>query len=107
MPYVNFKLTPDGLTPEKKRILIKEVTELLQRELGKNPDTTIVSASDLADAVAERTGGQVAAPGSPEATADYLAERVVPGDIVLAMGGGRSYVIAERLMALLGAADAE
>jgi hypothetical protein len=43
----------------------------------------------------------VAAPGSPEATADFLAQRVRPGEVVLAMGGGRSYVIAERLVSLL------
>ena len=30
-----------------------------------------------------------------------MAERVQPGDIVLAMGGGRSYVIADRLVRLL------
>ena len=47
MPYVNFKLTPDGLTPEKKQVLIKEVTELLQRELGKNPDTTVVIIDEV------------------------------------------------------------
>jgi len=40
-----------------------------------------------------------------EATADHLAARVQPGDIVLAMGGGRSYVIADRLVALLEARD--
>ena len=44
---------------------------------------------------------------SPEATADHLAARVQPGDVVLAMGGGRSYVIAERLVALLGEDRAE
>lgn len=42
MPYVNFKLTPEGLTQEKKKTLIREVTQLLQRELGKNPETTVV-----------------------------------------------------------------
>ena len=57
--------------------------------------------------VAALSGRPVAAPGSPEATADYLADRVQPGDIVLAMGGGRSYVIAERLVALLETASAE
>ncbi len=39
-----------------------------------------------------------------EATADHLAARVQPGDVVLTMGGGRSYVIAERLVELLEAA---
>ncbi len=42
MPYVNIKLTPDGLTAEKKKVLIAAVTNLLRDELGKNPETTIV-----------------------------------------------------------------
>ncbi len=42
MPYVNVKVTPEGLTRDKKTILIREITALLQRELGKNPETTIV-----------------------------------------------------------------
>jgi len=74
---------------------------------GRDPDTTITSAAELAAAVARQQGREVAAPGSVEATADYLAARVHRGDIVLAMGGGRSYVIAERLVALLGHPDAE
>ena len=43
MPYVNFKLTPENLTAEKKARLIQSVTELLQQELGKNPETTVVT----------------------------------------------------------------
>jgi 4-oxalocrotonate tautomerase len=42
MPYVNIKLTPDGLTTEKKKVLIEAVTNLLRDELGKNPETTVV-----------------------------------------------------------------
>ena len=42
------------------------------------------------------------APGTVEETADWLASRVEPGDVVLVMGGGRSYVIAERLLEHLG-----
>lgn len=68
---------------------------------GRDPDITITSAAALAAAVAERSGRPVAAPGSPAATADYLFDRARRGDIVVAMGGGRSYVIAERLLALL------
>lgn len=68
---------------------------------GRDPDTSITSAGALAAAVAARTGKHVAASGSPEATATYLADEVIPGDIVLAMGGGRSYVIADRLLLLL------
>ena len=47
MPYVNFKLTPEGLTTSKKETLIKKVTELLVTELGKNPDTTFVTIEEV------------------------------------------------------------
>lgn len=71
---------------------------------NRDPDTTITSAPALADAVNARvTGWRAVAPGSPEATADYLATVVAPGDVVLVMGGGRSYVIAERLVKRLQA----
>ena len=39
---------------------------------GRDPDTSITSAAELADAVDGLSGRPVAAPGSPEATADYL-----------------------------------
>jgi UDP-N-acetylmuramate--alanine ligase len=68
---------------------------------GRDPDTSIASAAELARRVAQRSGRPVAAPGSVEATADHLAAQVRPGDVVLVMGGGRSYVIADRLVALL------
>jgi UDP-N-acetylmuramate--alanine ligase len=68
---------------------------------GRDPDTTITSAAALANAVAGGGGPRAAAPGSVEQTADYLATQVKPGDVVLVMGGGRSYVIAERLVELL------
>jgi hypothetical protein len=48
-----------------------------------------------------RSGMTAAAPGSVEATADWLEREVRPGDVVLVMGGGRSYRIAELLMAAL------
>ena len=65
---------------------------------GRDPDTTIVSASDLADAINALAPDRATAPGSVEATADHLAARVEAGEVVLVMGGGRSYVIAERLV---------
>lgn len=74
---------------------------------GRDPDTSITSAGAVAAAVAARSGRRVEAPGSPEATAEYLAEHVRRGDIVLAMGGGRSYVIADRLLLLLANHHAE
>ncbi|HWH24858.1 MAG TPA: cyanophycin synthetase, partial [Candidatus Limnocylindria bacterium] len=67
----------------------------------RDPDTTIVSAADLAAATAKRSGRAVPAPGPPEASAEALARLVRPGDVVLVMGGGRSYVTAERLVELL------
>ena len=67
------------------------------------PTRASPAPSALAAAVSRLGGPDVAATGSVEDTADHLAARVQPGDIVLAMGGGRSYVIAERLVALLEA----
>jgi UDP-N-acetylmuramate--alanine ligase len=69
---------------------------------GRDPDTTIVSAASLADAVAARRPGMpVLAPGSVDVTADALAAEVRRGDVVLVLGGGRSYRIGERLLELL------
>jgi len=71
---------------------------------GRDPDTTITSAAALAAAVARlRPEIPLAAPGSVEATADWLAGEVRPGDVVLVMGGGRSYRIGDRLLERLGA----
>jgi UDP-N-acetylmuramate--alanine ligase len=72
---------------------------------GRDPDTTLTSSQALADAVNARRAGVAAAPGSVEATADFVADNVMPADVVLVMGGGRSYVIAERLVELLTGAD--
>jgi UDP-N-acetylmuramate--alanine ligase len=69
---------------------------------GRDPDTTIASAPGLAEAVARRNPAiPVAAPGSVEATASWLAREVRPGDAVLIMGGGRSYRIGELLLEAL------
>ena len=66
---------------------------------GRDPDTTIASAGELAAAVtARRPGLPVLAPGSVDATADRLADEVRSGDVVLVMGGGASYRIGERLL---------
>jgi len=48
MPYVNIKVTPDGLTSEKKAALIKGVTDLLVEVLDKNPATTVVTIDEVA-----------------------------------------------------------
>ena len=66
-------------------------------------DRDSVSAADLAEAIrAVATATRAEATGTPEATAIRLAELLVPGDVVLVMGGGRSYRIGELLLDLLG-----
>ena len=70
---------------------------------GRDPDTTIASPAGLADAVvAVRSDIPVAAPGPVDATAEWLAGQVRPGDAVLVMGGGQSYRIATGLLDRLG-----
>jgi UDP-N-acetylmuramate--alanine ligase len=69
---------------------------------SRDPDTSITSSSALAAAVSRRRPEMiVAAPGSVEATAAWLAGEVRSGDAVLVMGGGKSYVIAELLIEAL------
>ena len=47
MPYVNIKITNEGVTAEKKAELIKGATELLENVLGKNPRTTFVIIEEV------------------------------------------------------------
>lgn len=47
MPYVNIKITNEGVTKEKKAELVSGVTELLSRVLGKNPATTVVVIDEV------------------------------------------------------------
>lgn len=47
MPYVNIKITKEGVTPEKKAELIQGVTSLLVDVLGKNPQTTVVVIDEV------------------------------------------------------------
>lgn len=47
MPYVNIRITREGATPGQKAELIAGVTELLQRVLGKNPATTVVTIDEV------------------------------------------------------------
>ena len=66
---------------------------------GRDPDTTVASSAGLAAAVSRhRRDLPVAAPGSVETTATWLAREVRAGDAVLVMGGGRSYRIGELLL---------
>ena len=47
MPYVNIKVTKEGVTSEQKAELIAGITELLQSVLGKNPATTVVVIDEI------------------------------------------------------------
>jgi 4-oxalocrotonate tautomerase len=47
MPYVNIKITNESVTPKKKAELIKGVTDLLVKVLGKNPKTTVVVIDEV------------------------------------------------------------
>ena len=48
MPYVNIKVTNEGVTKEQKQDLISGVTNLLVDVLGKNPKTTVVVIDEVA-----------------------------------------------------------
>jgi 4-oxalocrotonate tautomerase len=47
MPYVNIKVTKEGVTKEQKAEVIAGVTDLLVRVLDKNPATTFVVIDDV------------------------------------------------------------
>lgn len=48
MPYVNIKVTREGVTAHQKADLISGVTDLLVRVLDKNPATTFVVIDEVA-----------------------------------------------------------
>lgn len=47
MPYVNIKVTDEGVSADQKAQLVKGVTELLADVLGKNPATTVVVIDEV------------------------------------------------------------
>ncbi|MDD3844862.1 MAG: 4-oxalocrotonate tautomerase family protein [Syntrophorhabdaceae bacterium] len=47
MPYVNIKVTKEGVTSEQKEKLIQGVTRLLSDVLGKKPQTTYVVIDEV------------------------------------------------------------
>ena len=47
MPYVNIKVTREGVTADQKAKLIKGVTDLLANVLAKNPATTVVVIDEV------------------------------------------------------------
>ena len=47
MPFVNIKVTDDGVTAEQKKRLIEGVTQLLVDVLDKSPETTAVVIEEV------------------------------------------------------------
>jgi len=47
MPMINLKITKGESTASQKAQVIEEMTEVLQRVMGKNPETTIVIIDEV------------------------------------------------------------
>lgn len=47
MPYVNVRITKDGVTPEQKRRIVEEITRTLVEVLGKKPEHTHVVIDEV------------------------------------------------------------
>lgn len=47
MPYINIKISREGVTPEQKLALIKGTTDLLVDILGKKPAMTFVVINEV------------------------------------------------------------
>jgi 4-oxalocrotonate tautomerase len=47
MPYVNVRITRDGVTAEQKAAIVREITETLQRVLGKRPEHTHIIIDEV------------------------------------------------------------
>jgi 4-oxalocrotonate tautomerase len=47
MPYVNIRVTDDGVTREQKAQIVREVTDTLVRVLGKKPEHTHIVIDEV------------------------------------------------------------
>ena len=47
MPFVNVKITRDGVTAEQKARIVAEMTATLQRVLGKKPEHTHIVIDEI------------------------------------------------------------
>ena len=47
MPYINIKVTDEGVTQEQKRQLVEGATQLVVSILDKNPETTHVVIDEV------------------------------------------------------------
>lgn len=47
MPFVNVKITRDGVTAEQKAEIVADITATLQRVLGKQPELTHIVIDEI------------------------------------------------------------
>jgi 4-oxalocrotonate tautomerase len=47
MPFVSVRITRDGVTQQQKAQVIAEITETLERVLGKRPDLTHIVIEEI------------------------------------------------------------
>lgn len=47
MPYVNVKITRDGVTADQKARIVAEITATLERVLGKRPEYTHIVIDEI------------------------------------------------------------
>jgi 4-oxalocrotonate tautomerase len=47
MPYVNVRITKDGVTNEQKAQIVEEITQTLVRVLGKRPEHTHIIIDEV------------------------------------------------------------
>lgn len=47
MPYVNVRITKDGVTATQKAAIVREITETLVRVLGKRPEHTHIVIAEI------------------------------------------------------------
>jgi 4-oxalocrotonate tautomerase len=47
MPYVNVRITKTGVTAAQKAQIVAEITDTLQRVLGKRPDQTHIVIDEI------------------------------------------------------------
>jgi UDP-N-acetylmuramate--alanine ligase len=73
---------------------------------ARDPDTTIVSAEELADGIERVSAVPAIATGDVEATAAYVANHVRSGDAVVTLGIGSSHRIAAGIAAALSSRPA-
>lgn len=47
MPYVNVRITKDGVTTDQKRQIVAEITQTLVKVLGKKPEHTHIIIDEV------------------------------------------------------------